>query len=171
MQPDSGQIHPRAEGLIKGAEILRRGDGHLRTLLPLIAVVVFVLVASVALKVASGGAFANPSGVPDSSTPTGISLADAQRLADTHLGNGAAFVSATAGPFVTTYQRDAGQVGTDLGVPDATWVWVLTYSTTVAPCPPLFEQTCLPARPATVVVVLDFASGAFEFSSLDAPAP
>jgi hypothetical protein len=116
----------------------------------------------------SACAKAGPSSSP---LPPGLSEDAARAAAATHLGNGAIFVSAAAGPFGTTYHRNSNEQGADLGVADTTWVWVMQFAVVVEICPPLAMATCEPPRPGTATVVLDYVTGAFDFSGVVAPAP
>jgi len=119
--------------------------------------------------VVSACANAGPSRSP---LPPGLSEDAARAAAATHLVSGATFVSAAAGPFGTTYHRESGEQGADLGVADATWVWVVQFAVTVDDiCPPVSNPTCFPPRPGIATVVLDYATGAFDFSGVVAPAP
>lgn len=111
-------------------------------------------------------------GASGSPLPSGLTEDAARAAAATHLGAGATFLSAAAGPFGTIYRRNSHEQGADLGVPDTTWVWVLQFAVVVDDiCPPLFNATCEPPRPGTATVVLDYATGTFDFSGVVAPAP
>ncbi len=101
----------------------------------------------------------------------GISASTAEALATSHVPPDAVLVAAVAGPFASVYSPPgSSNVGADGQVKPTDLVWSLTYDEQVVICPPS-GSACWSPRPGTVTVVLDYATGEFQFTSTYAPAP
>ena len=85
------------------------------------------------------------------------------------------FVSATWGPFAGL-DRHPDRTGPGNGVAPAHIVWAVEFSGTIAVCGPEPNgshgpRECDSSRPASVVVFLDFQTGAFLMSQTHSPSP
>ena len=101
---------------------------------------------------------------------TGITAAGAEAAAKDHVPPDAVYVSAVAGRFADVYVSPPSQAGADIGVAPNDTVWVVTFTEQVTICPP-DGSPCWSPRSGTIDVVLDYATGAFQFSASNALAP
>jgi hypothetical protein len=84
-----------------------------------------------------------------------------------HMPPDAVFVEAVSGKFGSVYASNAADY---TGVSANEEVWVVRFNRSVTICPPN-GGPCDAPRSGVSVVVLDYATGAFLFSTTDAPGP
>lgn len=141
-------------------------------LIPLVAFVggATVIVASIRGTGPIGGVVATELASPLSSAQGAyIDANQARAIAETHLPTSAVYISAVPGAFADAYVTEGRDGPTSHDLSPVAQVWVVTFSQDVEICPP--DGSACDMRPGTSRVVLDFVTGAFEFSSTVAPAP
>ena len=111
-----------------------------------------------------------PAGAVTESPATSLSADGAQAIAQDHMPSDARAVRTVAGPISEVYSTSANEPAPYQGLSATTWVWVVTFSRQIVICPP-DGSACQPPRTGTSQVVLDYSTGAFEFSTTVAPAP
>jgi hypothetical protein len=132
------------------------------------------LVATFSYGGADPCAFSVAGGKAATASQGAISAAEAAALARKHVSPGAALLSVASGYFAELDSRSG--TGPAYPVKPGDLVWAVRFSGTALICPPPApspsgQSSCLPARPASVVVFLDLGTGEFLASQGSAPAP